>query len=693
MAENYILQADGTLILKDSTMSPEKLEGLDKRSVRKINFPNDFSGIKSETFKDFVNLEEVDLPKSLTEFGECAFLGCTSLKRVKIDCPNLKNIPFGAFMGCESLNSVEFVSADGVIELGESCFEGCKSLSSFACPKNVLMIMARAFFGCESLQKIKLNDNLLFIESEALTNTNIHSIFLPNGLRKYHNSHFDSIKHTSIGIYTLADVYNGVTELRAYENVHFFTENDGLKRLETNNTNAMFLDRKGNCYIYDLSGDFRVINDEIIKSKATKWNNLDKLIGNYDSYPALIEWLKLDKTIPHYSLVDNLFLSEIPLFYCNNNEKNWREISKIANIQNDVNRISLFGLAHALGVFSRDGKESSIATNFIKEHILGVYNETQIHEMFDFNSKNKKYNHEFAQFFMLYFPENPDFMVKDGVNLMYRAHDNFNKILRDFPNKKIITRQDNERLTPKMVRDYLLSVNYQNVTEKTEKLASLLANYGYSQDDFDAISKWYLKGISIPDDELTLKCAPDTEKTKVSYELLSKNDPLGAVLGDITNCCQTYGNSAQECVEYGMTRANSGFLVIKKGERILGQAWVWYDEKRKQVTLDNIEVPSRVLKIINSDKVLQDEIVECLKRVCVGFDKAMNDETHYRVKKITVGAGYNDFNKILQDNFDKVDNPKYLEDYNGYTDADEQFLLKNIFERTKNLTRSARISS
>ena len=71
------------------------------------------------------------------------------------------------------------------------------------------------------------------------------------------------------------------------------------------------------------------------------------------------------------------------------------------------------------------------------------------------------------------------------------------------------------------------------------------------------------------------------DNNTISYKLLEKDNPLGAVLGNITNCCQVAGGSGESCVKYGMSKPNSKFMIFSISDTIIGQSWVWYDEKTK----------------------------------------------------------------------------------------------------------------
>ena len=90
------------------------------------------------------------IPDSVTSIGDCAFLGCTSLRNIVIP-DSVTSIGNCAFEGCRSLSSL--VIPDSVTRIGDSAFRGCTSLSSLVIPDSV-NIGFETFRGCESLTDI-----------------------------------------------------------------------------------------------------------------------------------------------------------------------------------------------------------------------------------------------------------------------------------------------------------------------------------------------------------------------------------------------------------------------------------------------------------------------------------------------------------------------------------------------------------
>ena len=173
------------------------------------------------------------------------------------------------------------------------------------------------------------------------------------------------------------------------------------------------------------------------------------------------------------------------------------------------------------------------------------------------------------------------------------------------------------------------------LTEKCCELAKVVARYGYSQEQFETLQNWFINGIK---SGTKLSCEPDAQTNQITFELLSKDNPLGAVLGNVTNCCQKIGDAGESCAKHGMSDPNGGFVVFRLGKRIIGQAWVWYNEEMGKVCFDNIEVPNSAKDIVKKN---YDEFVSCLERASSSILKSMNKNGN-KVNLVTMGKGYND---------------------------------------------------
>ncbi len=92
-----------------------------------------------------------------------------------------------------------------------------------------------------------------------------------------------------------------------------------------------------------------------------------------------------------------------------------------------------------------------------------------------------------------------------------------------------------------------------------------------------------------------------------------------------------------------MVKPNSGFLEFRDANgKFMGQGWIWYNPKNKQITIDNIEIPITLLSQMND---LEMQFKKLLENVSKGIIKGMGTQN---VNRITIGLGYNDLSHLLK---------------------------------------------
>ena len=97
--------------------------------------------------------------------GEAAFAGALDLERASFFSP-LSRIGKAAFKDCLKLDYVADVG-ESITEIGESAFEGCSSLTAVSINKKLAKIGEKAFAGCSSLKSIILPLTLETIGKDA----------------------------------------------------------------------------------------------------------------------------------------------------------------------------------------------------------------------------------------------------------------------------------------------------------------------------------------------------------------------------------------------------------------------------------------------------------------------------------------------------------------------------------------------
>ncbi|MBQ4535252.1 MAG: leucine-rich repeat domain-containing protein [Clostridia bacterium] len=303
---------------------------------------------------------------------------------------------------------------------------------------------------------------------------------------------------------------------------------------------------------------------------------------------------------------------------------------------------------------SREWTIQKLVTIFVENNILPHPDRDKLN--FEGAHLSPKYNNiKFAQFFVQNFHEIMEEKIKPNNTSEQRNMDfseyrtldyiytNFESILKD-SNKMVVTNLLNERLT---LKDCDVS-DLSNCHEGNEELKDLYSKANMSQEGFEELQKWFEEGKRISDKQV-LKCREDKEQDEFSYEMIYKDNPIGLVLGNITNCCQRYhkdweaDSSGYDCVIIGETNPNSCFVAFKHGDKIVGQSWLWYNQQTKTVALDNIEVPRNLDKLLNEK--YSTEFMACLKRLCHNIFEDMNSAGH-EVDNMIIGAHATDVKKL-----------------------------------------------
>ena len=154
-------------------------------SLTSVDIPSGVTSISEGTFDSCTSLTTVHLPNNLKSIGKLAFADCHSL--TSIDLPKgLIKIEGQVFGNCSSLTSIEI--PNGVTSIGEETFYNCSSLVSIDLPGGIVSIGNSAFYNCRSLPSIDLPDSVTSIGARAFANcTSLRLVKLPNQLTSISN--------------------------------------------------------------------------------------------------------------------------------------------------------------------------------------------------------------------------------------------------------------------------------------------------------------------------------------------------------------------------------------------------------------------------------------------------------------------------------------------------------------------------
>ncbi len=285
-----------------------------------------------------------------------------------------------------------------------------------------------------------------------------------------------------------------------------------------------------------------------------------------------------------------------------------------------------------------------------------------------------------------YQPAFLDFVRADDLgsvkNAMGDFHNKFDKLLEKF-DKKVVSADMRRHTNANYIQMHDVEFYFANVSdfdiskyltaqddehrstrnELIKEFANTIAqNAQYTQVEFETLLKWYMLGMKNYASarvrqargeiaHLTLDIAPmdavctpeEIANAKISYHYLDKRAPTASILGELSNCCQVIDNNGESCLKYGMIKPNSGFLEFRDANgKFMGQGWIWYNPENKQVTIDNIEIPTTLLSKMDD---LEMEFKKLLENITKGIIKGMGTKN---VNRITIGLGYNDLSHLLK---------------------------------------------
>ena len=464
-------------------------------NLRSIIIPDCVQMIDEYAFSYCNNLKRIEIPDSVTKIGPYSFRCCTSLEHIHIP-DSMKEIGEGAFCSCENLESI--VIPSGVKEIESHTFLDCENLESVSLSNGVVTIGERAFNGCVVLDNIVLPDSVKEIEYSAFADCiSLENIHISKGATKIDNQSFSSCRSLKNVV-----IPDGVTEIgdRAFDCCSSLESLVIPKSVTKIGANVFHCcqDLKEITLGCEDGDRTLKVNQNVLESLGTYFSEIKNFVIERDKQKKSF--------IPAFQIIVNTPKDMVENFY--KYSKNWGEflgnfaksVGKSPKDVLDEPKADFYKLCLVSGVFSKEQKEREEAKKFIEQNIIGKFGESELHERFaGLQTRENGFNPEYAKFLRINYKEN--FMIRYlyglSKNLFAASYNRFSEIQKAYPNREVVTNTDNDRITPKIVENFLLDNKYENVTKETEELAELCGNYGYSQQQFEEVSKWFLKGKKV----------------------------------------------------------------------------------------------------------------------------------------------------------------------------------------------------
>lgn len=192
----YYLDENGCAVISGYTGSEENLLNipaeLDGYTVVKIGNgafdnraelpPRPLDEVSAK--EDGFDFNEVSLPSTVTEIGDCAFAYCESLEKINLS-ESVETIGYSAFESCKSLTDVTFPKS--LKAICDAAFYGC-SFDAVSLPYGTEYVGSYSFTNpllpdeSEKLKKIELADTIKFIGDEAFAWSGVTEVTMPQSL-------------------------------------------------------------------------------------------------------------------------------------------------------------------------------------------------------------------------------------------------------------------------------------------------------------------------------------------------------------------------------------------------------------------------------------------------------------------------------------------------------------------------------
>lgn len=231
------------VVLPESITTIERKAFYDCSRLKEITIPQSVTTIGELAFYHCVKLKSLNIPASVDCIGSKAFILCKGLTSLTVDNANtayssdnniiynkeqtrlvaamssysghldlpatVTEIGENAFVECDGLTSINL---GNVVTIHDYAFFDCKGLQSITLPESIETLGIGAFFNCTNLTTLKMNNKLREMGERAFMRCiSLSDIEFAGNNLVIGNHAFESCKNLSIG-----DISNCVSEIGDY---------------------------------------------------------------------------------------------------------------------------------------------------------------------------------------------------------------------------------------------------------------------------------------------------------------------------------------------------------------------------------------------------------------------------------------------------------------------------------------------
>lgn len=359
------------------------------------------------------------------------------------------------------------------------------------------------------------------------------------------------------------------------------------------------------------------------------------------------------------------------------------------NISAIQNLSDLLILMKITGALEEDPKVRQRASTFISEKIFeeklpnGEANKNRIigddiHRIFNFSHIREDFEEEFANFFL----ENYSELIKEEKEhsgFIQRVYTNFEEISRTCTSNKGIQRK--LKVTINKCKNYLSKVKFDNVTEEEQPLAELMGKWYDSNLNWLNAKKIYYESLKAPRNIFT-KIEVDPESgaeiydynpandlkeeinPNYSFEWLPKQNYENLIEGKECNCCAHVAGVGSGIMRASMIHKSCQNLIIRDAEgKTISKSTVYVNREEGYGVFNNVETSLNY----RNEEDLEKIYMAFLRGAAAFFDTFNKNNKDNPIYILTIGINRNTILDYLTDDKHPLVEVKPALEYGKYS--------------------------